>query len=77
MASAELSQRVIKVNVIGMCKYPDWTVQLRRPISDRSLASYGLPPPPGGNLVDHVFLKTYYLAVFCSMLAIWRWGVTE
>ena len=48
MASAELSQRVKKVNVIGMCKYPDWTVQLRRPISDRSLASYGLPPHPGG-----------------------------
>ena len=30
--------------------------------ASRPLAGYGLPPPPRGNLVDHIFLKARCLA---------------
>ena len=29
---------------------------------DRPLAGYGLPPPPRGNFVDHIFLEAQCLA---------------
>ena len=40
-----------------------WTPKLTQGVVQyRPLASYGLPPPPRGNFVDHVFLIAYYLA---------------
>ena len=30
---------------------------------DRPLAGYGLPPPPRGNFVDHIFLEAQCLAM--------------
>ena len=37
-------------------------VQLLKIAIYRPLAGYGLPPPPRGNLVDHIFLEAQCLA---------------
>ena len=44
----------VKLLSVGLC---DGVHVLRRP-----LAGYGLPPPPRGNFVDHIFLEAQCLA---------------
>ena len=44
--------------VLGHKSHEDVVMQTR----NRPLAGYGLPPPPRGNFVDHIFLKAQCLA---------------
>ena len=50
------SGRVIHVANLAACR-----PYLRHFIMLRPLAGYGLPPPPRGNFVDHIFLKAQCL----------------
>ena len=37
-------------------------IYMKMVITTRPLAGYGLPPPPRGNFVDHIFLEAQCLA---------------
>ena len=49
-------------------------IRRRKQRIDWPLASYGLPPSPERNFVDHIFLKAYHIASILqhvSHLAMW------
>ena len=53
----------VKVN-FDLRRIKDQTSLFRstRKVDIRPLAGYGLPPPPRGNFVDHIFLEAQCLA---------------